>query len=131
MTDAELLHRFRTSSFLPGTLTHEGHVRLAWLLLRERPLPEALAELTVGLRAFAKSVGKEEIYHETVTCGLLLAIHARIARDGPGEGSAEFFAAYPELVEWKALLGKWWSDDALWSDAARAVFVMPDKVTAI
>jgi hypothetical protein len=49
----------------------------------------------------------------------------------PRRRSAEFFAADPEFLDWKALLSKWWSDDVLWSDAARATFIMPDRVASI
>ena len=74
--DAKLIHGFRSCE-LPS-LSHEEHVRLAWIVLQDQSLLPAIETLRQGFRAFAQAKGKPEIFHETITWAFTVLIHERI-----------------------------------------------------
>ncbi len=128
MTDEEFADAFETLTLPPSAFRHADHVRLAWIYLGRMPLPAAMQRYADRLRAFAAHVGKPGLYHETVTYDFLMVIGERIA-DGPeGEAWDGFRARNPDLFAGvKGALGRWYSEERLASDRARAGFVMPDR----
>lgn len=119
------------SSFEAGTLSsfhHRDHVRLAWIYLRREGLLDALERFSVGLRRFAVSKGKPNLYHETITWALLFVIKERIVR-GAESGFAAFEKRNPDLFEWPSgLLENYYKKETLASDLARKTFLLPDRV---
>jgi hypothetical protein len=88
MHNDDLIAAFESRTLKPEAFPHREHVRVAWILLQQHPLPEAAARFCSGLRALASSAGKPERYHETVTWAYLLLINDRIARlDGSRAGA--------------------------------------------
>ncbi|MDF1791318.1 MAG: hypothetical protein P1U88_05370 [Thalassobaculaceae bacterium] len=129
MTDEEFAAAFEGLSLPPAEFRHTGHVRLAWIYLRRLPLPDAMRRYAESLRAFAGHVGKPGLYHETITYAFLMVINERIA-DGPeGDSWEGFQARNPDVMAGvKAALGRYYSDERLAGDRARAGFVMPDRL---
>jgi hypothetical protein len=111
----------------PGGLRHRDHVRLAWLYLREHPLPEALVRFSGGLRRYAAALGKPELYNETVTVAYLTLINERMARLGQGDWE-DFAAVNPDLFAHPAALRPYYRDETLRSALAKAVFILPDRL---
>jgi hypothetical protein len=126
MTDAELLARFEDATLPGATFDHAAHVRAAWLILREDPLPRALTRFSAGLRRLAAALGAAGKYHETVTWAFMVLIHERLERHGRGLGWEEFAAACPELLD-RGVLRRYYRDETLASPLARRVFVLPDR----
>ncbi len=122
-TDEELVRGFETCS-LPS-LSHEDHVRLAYLYLRRPPLADVLAEFPRKLRRYAESKGMPALYHETITWAYLVLIHEGMRKD-PSKSWGTFAALHPELLESSALTrGGYYSRAELDSELAREVFVLP------
>lgn len=119
------------AAFEGGTLPEEGfhhrdHIRLAWLMLREAPLGEALARFAAGLKRFAARHGKAGLYHETITWAYVFLIHERMRR-GEAATWEEFAAANPDLLTWRpSILGAYYREETLASDLARHKFVLPE-----
>jgi hypothetical protein len=125
MSDEELVRAFEQGRVPDGGFHHADHVRVAWYYLRSEPLLHALVRFTTALRAFAAAQGKPDLYHETVTVAYMLLIADRLAagRDLPWKTFAE---RNPDLLTWKpSILSRFYSEDVLWSDRARQVFLMP------
>ncbi len=122
MDDLALLCAFENDTIDPALMTHENHVRLAYLLLRACPLTEALVRYREGLLKLTTRIAKPEKYHETITLALMLLIHERdVATDWPS-----FAAANRDLIDdWKALLLCHYPAELLFSDAARLRFHFP------
>ena len=133
MDDREFLAAFEGGTLAEENFHHRDHIRLAWLMLREAPLGEALARFTAGLRRFAERHGKAGLYHETITWAYVFLIHERMRRGG-GEGEATweaFAAANPDLLTWRpSILGAYYREETLASDLARRSFVLPDRLAA-
>jgi hypothetical protein len=125
MDDREFLEAFEACRL--DEFHHRDHVRVAWLYLRSHPLLMAIDKFSTGLKRFAASRGKSEIYHETITWAYLLLIHERIARDGAAGTWDAFAAAHPDLLTWSpSILERYYLKATLDSDVARRTFVLPD-----
>jgi hypothetical protein len=127
MTDDEFLTAFEELR-LPRILwTHEAHVRMAWLYLRQRPLDEVIPIVRRGIQRYNASLGNAEGYHETITVASLVLIDHRLGSQA-GKGSfADFREVNPDLFDrnLSALL-VYYSREILFSNQARQAFVEPD-----
>jgi hypothetical protein len=127
LPDTELLAGFEAGTLAPGDFHHADHVHVAWLLLRERSVPEVLERFSAGLRRLAAAAGKPGLYHETITWAYVLLIHERMARDGV-DSWAGFAAQNPDLFTWKpSILDAYYEKETLASELARRVFLLPDR----
>lgn len=126
--DEALLDAFHRAAVPREAWTHETHVRVAYLLLRGRPLDEGLAAIRSGIRALNAALGVEEGpesgYHETVTAAWARIIHDR-AGDSASPDSQSFCAAHPELLD-KRLLLRYYTRERIMSAEAKRGFVAPD-----
>ena len=120
--DRELLENFENCSH--PELTHEEHVQLGYLYLRDAPLTTVLVEFPDKLRRYAESKGAHDLYHETITWAFLTLINERL-HTGPNESWSAFAAANPDLFE-RGVLERYYSKDRLDSPLARRVFLLPD-----
>lgn len=126
MTDEEFLEAFESQSLPPGSLSHQGHVRLTWILLRSSSLLEAIRRLTCGFRAFAVSQGKPEVYHETMTWTFILLIHDRMQRQSDSGSWESFRAENRDLFRGRDLMKEYFREETLNSEMARETFLLPD-----
>lgn len=128
MTSAE---RAFVEAFRSGTLEpfhHADHVRMAWLYVREHGLEGAVPAFTRDLRAFAVAKGAPALYHATITWAYLALVAERAARVPEAAWDA-FAAANADLFAWKpSAIDAYYSSERLWSEAARASFLLPDRV---
>lgn len=128
MTDRDLVTQFENGSLPPTAFHHADHVRLAFAYLRHYPVLEALERFSAALQHFAKSHGKPNLYHLTITWAYMFLIHERIAQAVQTQSWEEFAQANPDLLTWKnGILKKYYEEETLQSDLARRVFVFPDK----
>jgi hypothetical protein len=127
--DRRLLEGFEKGSLPEGAFRHCDHVHVAWLYLRELPPAAALDRFSAGLKRFAAAKGKTGLYHETITWAYLLLIRERMERVG-GRTWNEFAGRNPDLLTWRpSILNAYYREETLWSDLARRVFVLPDRVS--
>ncbi|MGD9906047.1 MAG: hypothetical protein AB7U83_21455 [Vicinamibacterales bacterium] len=123
----------RVDAFRAGTLGtdafhHRDHVRMAWLYVHAHGLEPAVARFTADLRAFAAAKGVPGLYHATITVAYLALIAERIAAT-PDRSWEAFAAAHGDLLRWKpSILDDYYSAERLWSEAARARFLLPDRI---
>lgn len=128
MTDDELLRQFEEAILPPEEFHHPEHVRVAFLYLRDFPVLEAIARFSAALKRYAEAQGKADRYHETITWAYLLIVRERMARAGQDLTWAEFAAANADLLHYKdGVLKKYYRDETLASELARASFVFPDQ----
>ncbi|HWW60832.1 MAG TPA: hypothetical protein VN181_05630 [Thermoanaerobaculia bacterium] len=126
MDDREFVAAFEACTLPPEEFRHRDHVRLAWVLLREQPLGEALVRFTSLLKRFAASLGKTGLYHETITWAYLFLINERMHR-GAATSFSEFARANEDLLTWSpSVLDAYYRPETLKSELARSAFLMPD-----
>src|ERR1700722_20325248 len=129
MSYEEFAALFEDASLDAACFHHADHVRMAFLYLRRYPAIEALRRFSDALTRFATSIGKAQLYHETITWAFLLLIRERLARNGGQPGWDEFAAQNPDLLDWKNnVLKKYYREETLKSDLARNTFLLPDRL---
>jgi len=124
MTDAEFLAALESGTLSEAEFNHAGHVRAAWLYLRQGSFPEALARMSGALRSYAAARGKPDRYHETITVASLALINERLLLRGGGDGGWQgFLEQNHELLD-RRLLTHYYRLETLASPAARRVFIL-------
>jgi hypothetical protein len=129
MTDDELVAAFENCTLPQESFHHADHVKIAFLFVERYPLLEAIRRFSAGLARLATAYGKTNLYHETITWAYLLLIRERLVRSGTGQAWTEFAAGNPDLLNWNdSVLKKYYQEETLRSEFARATFVFPDRV---
>ena len=129
LSEDELIAAFEACTLPPSAFPHREHVRLAWAYLRREPLAPASVKFCAGLKAFAASIDKAGLYHETVSWAFMLIIQDRIARGAASANTWEEFAAANDdlLRNGRQLLERYDLPVTLDSPLARASFIWPDR----
>jgi len=128
VNDRDFVAAMEACSIAGSDFRHADHIRLAWLYLRDLAFTDAAVRFTTTLRKFAAANGVPEKYHETITWAYLVLINERMRRDEPPASWEAFRASNPDLFEWKpSILQRYYTPATLGSEAARRVFVLPDR----
>jgi hypothetical protein len=127
MTNADLLQGFESCSLPPAAFGHREHVRVAWLYLSAAPFEQAALRFCTNLRRFAAALGKERLYHETITWAYLALVNERRAACTAGSFDA-FAAANSDLFDKTGgALAALYDPAVLRSERARSVFLLPGR----
>ncbi len=135
-SDDDFLAAFEACTLREDEFHHADHVRMAFLYVSCHPALEAIRRFSAALQAFAASLGKAGLYHETITWAYLLLVRERLERMREPAGAppdwAAFAAANPDLLEGRnAALLAYYRPATLASPLARRVFVLPDRPEAV
>ena len=128
MTDTEFLLAFEAATLPPQAFDHRAHLRAACLYLSARPFLEACIAMRDSLRRYAAHIGKAGLYHETVTVAFMSVVAERLAAE-PGLSWQGLLERHPELCE-RGLLDRYYDPARLASEAARARFVLGERMSA-
>lgn len=126
MNDDDFIASLESCGLPSNEFGHTAHVRAAYLYLRTRSFPEALAHMAQTVRNYAANLGKSDKYHETITVAFLALIHQHLAERGDFGDWSEFARQNPSLLE-AGLLLQFYPREQLDSDIARKVFVLPRR----
>lgn len=74
---------FEAGDIDPEQFTHEAHVHVGWLYVREFGVSEAISRFDAALRQLVTKLGAVDKYHATLTWFFLLLIAERIDGDEP------------------------------------------------
>jgi hypothetical protein len=126
MNDAALLREFLAGTVDLAAFDHRTHVRVTYLLLRDRPLPETLIALRDGLSALAARAGHPEKYHETITFAFAALVNERIQTSASFDWSS-FAEANSDLFAWSngSVLDRFYDPLTLRTNEARKTFLLP------
>jgi len=124
LSDREFLKQFFELTLDPEEFHHVGHLRMAWLLLKQYPVDIAISKGCQGIKNFAGSLGANKKYHVTISHALFYIMKSR----GLGDNWQQFIEDNGDIViNSISVLTKHYSEDVLFSDAARIEFIAPDK----
>ena len=98
-------------------------------MLQETTAIETIRRYSAALRRITTAFNIEGKYHETITWFFVLLVEDRLAGSNDSTWE-EFVAANRDLMDGSFdLLRRHYSDQRLWSRAARSRFVLPDRLT--
>jgi hypothetical protein len=122
VTDAEFIAALEETRLAPPDFRHAGHLRAAYLYLRQSGFEGAVTRMRASLIRYAAAQGRPDLYHETVTLAFLALVNERLHRT-VAEGWDGFAAENPDLFD-KRILARYYRSETLESPLARAVFVL-------
>lgn len=123
--DDTFLSRFEGCTLPESEWTHLAHVRVAWLYLSRHSPDTALRRVCDGiLRYNTEVLNRPEKYSETVTVAFL---HVVLGRMRTAESWDSFSTRIDDFLDPKSpILLSYYSQEMLFSDAARLQFFEPD-----
>ena len=122
----DFLQQFETKTLPPDEFTHNGHLRLAWLYIRQYPLETAIKKITQGINDYANSLGAADKFHYTITEALVRIMHQRIEQK-PDDDFESFLSVNSDLIsDALSVLYNYYSPDYLHSANAKIAFQQPD-----
>lgn len=120
------IERFEAAEVDAEEFDHEAHVYVGWLYVQAFELADAVARFDSALRRLTARLGVPGKYHATITWLFLILINERTR---PGETWREFRSRNEALLhDSTTTLNHYYSDELLFSDAARQHFVLPDRL---
>ena len=120
----ELVNLFESCELPYERWTHRAHIAVAAIYLRRFSLEEATDRARRFIPQYNLTRGDPNGYHETITI-LFMRLVEREMRVAPTAELASFVNDLAGRFQLGWLL-RYYSSDLLWSDKARAGFVMPD-----
>lgn len=125
--DAAFVAAFEAAAIPSAQFHHRQHIHLAWLYIRRHGTAEGARRVAHGIRRFAAAHGATTLYHETITRAWLLLVAAAIRRHPSIDCFDAFVDANPGLLD-KETPYVFYRRETLMSDAARAMWVEPDRL---
>ena len=126
LSDNDFLAQFERQTLPDDEFDHRGHLRLAWLYLKNEPLDAAVKKTTDGIEAYATSLGATNKFHHTLTEAIVRIMHGRL-QQANSQTLDEFLIDNPDLVEnMTGVLRSYYSEGRLNSEVARLSFNSPD-----
>lgn len=125
MDDRVFLQAFEDGTLPPSEFSHRGHIRMAWLYLREYGWGEGIMRIRSGIQIFAARLGATTKYHETITVFWARLVQHMINEQPQLETFDDFLAHFPQILD-SRLIQQHYSSDLLKSTLARAQWVEPD-----
>lgn len=125
LSDAEFMAAISVAKFPGGKFGHRGHVRMAWICLKDKSFEEGMEQIRSTVKGFATILGVPEKYNETVTRAWAECVHAALEQTSGLDSFDAFLAAHPELLN-PGLLDRHYRKQTLESPAAKAAWVPPD-----
>jgi hypothetical protein len=123
MSDEDFIAALEACRLPESLFDHAAHVRAGYLYLRRQEFPFAASRMCATIKDYARSLGKGERYHETITIGFMALIKERLFRGGDGGGWEGFKAQNPELLR-KDVLLEYYPKAVLDSEQARSGFLL-------
>ena len=125
VADRQFLERFEACTLTEAEWTHLAHIRVAWICLALDSADAALERIRTGILRFNTDVlGRPEMYHETVTVAFTRLV---ADRRHAGEAWSGFASRIDDFLDRKSpVLLRYYSGNRLFSDEARARFIVPD-----
>lgn len=126
LSDTEFNKQFSDCTLNPELFSHEAHLRLAWINIRNLGLEKAEANIQNGLQNFVAHVGAKNKYHTTLTIVSMKAVY-HFMKQSKTNNFKDFIAENPELkTNFKSLINSHYSIDIFKSTKAKSEFLEPD-----
>ena len=127
MTDDDFLAALEACALAPADFNHAAHIRAGFLYLQRHDFADALRAMRGAISRFAASIGKDALYHETITVAFMTLINERLAAGPQDIAWPDFATRHTDLFDGSAL-SRHYSKDRLNHPLARQIFLLPDRV---
>ena len=128
LSDTEFENQFNHCSFDEKLFTHEAHLRLAWIHIKNYGIEEAIENVSDQLLNFVNHVGAKDKFNKTLTVAAIKAVNHFVLKS-KADNFKDFITEFPQLKNrFKELIKTHYSFDVFNSNEAKEKFLEPDLV---
>ncbi|XDD52124.1 hypothetical protein AB3N59_19365 [Leptospira sp. WS92.C1] len=110
----------------PAILSHEAHLRLAWIHIKKYGIETAMRDICEQLKMFVEFHGLAEKYNQTLTIAATKVVYHFVNKSA-ADNFYEFIREYPQLkYNFKKLINSHYSIDIDHSEIAKKEYLEPD-----
>lgn len=126
LTDPEFEQQFQACTLDPAIFSHEAHLRLAWIHIKNYGIDIAVGNIRKQLQQFVGHINAKGKYNDTLTVAAIMAVNHFIKRSGTNN-FIDFINEHPGLkTNFKDLVKTHYSQDIFNSDEYKRNYVAPD-----
>ena len=126
LSDQEFEHQFKNCTLSPAMFTHEAHLRVAWIHIKNGGIDSAIDTICTRLMAYVDALGARNKYNKTLTIAAVRAVYHFMLKS-KSEHFQDFIAEFPRLkYNFKELIGFHYGVDIFNSDLAKQAYLEPD-----
>ena len=126
LSDSQFENQFRSCELSPDYLSHEAHLRLAWIHIKKYGIAQAEKNIQEQLKAYVESIGARDKYNITLTVAAIKAVYHFMLKTG-ADNFKDFIADFPRLkFNFKDLMDCHYGFDIFNSSKAKAIYLEPD-----
>lgn len=126
LTDQEFETQFEKLTLHPVLFSHEAHIRLAWIHIKQYGLDQAIENICTQIKAFATFHGDADKYNHTVTIAAIRAVYHFMLKAGL-DNFSDFITTHPRLkTSFKQLIESHYSTNIFASSQAKEAYLAPD-----
>jgi hypothetical protein len=126
MDDKEFELQFATCKLNPELFTHEAHLRLAWIHIKNYGPEAAIENICNQLISYTKHVGAADKYNVTVTIAAIRAVNHFINKSG-SNSFLDFVNEFPRLkFNFKKIIAAHYKTDIFKSGEAKQNYIEPE-----
>lgn len=126
LSDSEFERQFQSKTFNPEWFSHEAHLRLAWIHIRNYGIEQAIENICSQLVAYVDHLGVRDKYNKTLTIAAIRAVyHFRLRSHA--DAFPDFIAEFPRLkYNFKELIFAHYGVDIFQLESAKHEYLEPD-----
>ncbi len=129
LTDKAFLEQFENKTLAPVEFKHIGHLRIAWLYLKQADLVTAISKTCNGINQYAISLGITDKFHHTITEFIVRLMSQRVELQ-PELRFEQFIEKNADLVsDAYGIICQHYSQSLLNSDEAKITYCNPDLLS--
>ena len=126
LNDLEFEDQFKNGTLDPKLFTHEAHIRLAWIHIKNYGLEQGIENVDVQLLKYATDLGAGDKYNKTVTVASVKAVYHFYLKSN-SNNFKDFITEFPRLRDnFKDLLDSHYGFNIFTSQAAKKKYIDPD-----
>jgi len=125
LTDKTFITQFENLTLDPEYFNHYGHIRLAYLYLKQYTLEQSIDKTCLGIKSYASALGAEDKFHQTITEILVRIINLRMLQIGKQTWQIFHENNHDLFDDSLKVLKCYYSEQVLFSDKAKRTFVLP------
>ncbi len=126
LSDSEFEWQFENKTFNPEWFSHEAHLRLAWIHIRNYGVDQAIENICTQLVAYVDHLGVRDKYNKTLTIAAIRAVYHFKLRS-QSHTFQHFIAEFPRLkYNFKELIFAHYGVDIFQLEAAKHEYLEPD-----
>ena len=126
LKDKAFLKAFESKTLSPNLFDHEAHLRLAYLLIKQKGIDKAIDESCKQIQSYATSLGAHNKFNRTVTVAAIKAVYHFMLKSETDDFK-DLMTEYPRLKNnFKDLLAQHYNIDIFNSEIAKSSFLEPD-----